>query len=41
MHYAMVEEKDTSRVGFYARLRAGCRLTVPRYTCRYVDHLSN
>ena len=32
MHYARVEEKDTSRVGFYARLVAGWRLVVPRYT---------
>ncbi len=25
MHYAMAEEKDTSRVGFYASMQAGYR----------------
>ena len=38
MHYAMAEEKDTSRVGFYARLQAGYRAMAVQGAYIYVDH---
>ena len=38
MHYAMVEEKDTSREAFHARLQAGYRLVAPQCAYIYADH---
>jgi hypothetical protein len=38
MHYAFSEEKDTSCVGFYARLQAGYRAMAVQGAYIYVGH---
>jgi len=38
MHYAMAEEKDTSREALYARLQAGYRAMAVQGAYIYVGH---
>ncbi len=40
MHYAMVEEKDTSREAVYARLQAGYRSIAVQVAYIYVEPLA-